>query len=208
VRTGRQLALLAVSLVVLCSLVAGAQAQGVNSGGFLLLGIAGANPASLTTIPVTAQGQLTVTYQGDAATGCANYGLCAYRGTIVARPQVGAFVVATHRRQGVAGHRVVLAFVPGFNGYTTAALVQRSGPGGQGGTCVDAQTAAVGDLTPESVYKASVTVTPLGPGGSLLSTRCAGPLDSDLASASPTATVPLRSLERGGITINLGGSGR
>lgn len=205
-RPGGRWAALAAALLALVGVVAGAQAQGVNSGGFVLFGIPGVKTVSEINIPVTVDGELTVAFHGDAGTGCAAAGLCGYSGTIVARPGSGALSVTTYRRRGRVGHLVELAFAPVLTGYTTAALVQRSSPGGQGGTCEDAQTASFGTAPTQPVHGNSVTVTLLGAGGSLLATRCAGPLDSDLQSAVPTATMPLRTLERGGVTVDLSGT--
>jgi hypothetical protein len=46
----------------------------------------------------------------------------------------------------------------------------------------------------------------LQPGGALLQTRCAGPLDSDLAGASPSATISLGRLRRGRTVLDLSGT--
>jgi hypothetical protein len=204
-RRGRGAAIV-VALLALGTLVTGAQAQGANSGVLYAIGTPGGKPVSETNIQVAIQGQLTVNYHGDAGSGCAAYGLCAYAGTIVVRPTSGSFAVVSYRHDGRIRHQVELVFAPSIGGYTTAAVVQRSSPGGQGGTCADAQSSPLSGLGTQPVHGRSVTIRLLAAGGSLLTTRCAGPVDGDLAAASPTATVPLRRLERGGISIDLGGT--
>lgn len=204
-KRGRAVAI-AMALLGSATLVAGAQAQGATSSVLYGFGTQGGKVVSEANLPVAVKGQLTVTFHGDPATGCAAFGRCAYSGTIVVRPTSGSFAVVTYRRRGETGYLVQLAFPPPESGYTTAAVVQRSSPGVQGGTCADAQPSDFSVSPTQPVHGGSVKITLLGPGGSLLSTRCAGPLDRDLETASPTATVPLRTLERGRISINLSGT--
>jgi hypothetical protein len=205
-RRGRAAAI-AVALLALGTLVTGAQAQGSSSAVLYAFGIPRGKLVSETNVPVAIGGQLTVTYHGDTGTGCAAYGLCAYSGTVVARPTSGSFDVETYRYAGRIRHMVALVFEPRISGYTTAAVVQRASPGGQSGTCVDASASDFGGGFPTQLARGgSVTVRLLAAGGSLLATRCAGPLDGDLQSVSPAATVSLRKLERGGVSIDLTGT--
>src|SRR3954466_8229955 len=62
-------------------------------GGITLAGaglVAAAGPASARerslSAPVTASGDLTVTWHGDRARGCARAGLCDYRGSVEVHP--------------------------------------------------------------------------------------------------------------------------
>jgi hypothetical protein len=145
-----------------------------------------------------------VSFHGDAASGCAAYGLCAYSGAIVVRPRIGDLEILTERRHHGAAHGATLFLAPAENGYLAVANVQRAIPGQPSGTCADGGTSGFGGTARVSGH--SLTLSVLSPGGSLLSTRCAGPLDGDLAGASPTVTIPLRTAMRGGTTIDLGGS--
>jgi hypothetical protein len=204
-RKGGHAVAIVVALLAFGVLVAGAQAQGFSS--VVLFGTPGGRLVSEITVPVAIEGELTVTYHGDVGSGCAAHGLCAYTGTVVVRPTSGSFDVESYRRAGRIRHMVALAFVPRNSGYTTAAVVQRASPGGPGGTCVDASPSDFGGGLPTQLVRGgSVTVRLLAAGGSLLATRCAGPLDGDLRSVSPAATVSLRKLERGGVSIDLTGT--
>ena len=62
--------LLALALPVLLALAPGAQAQGATSS-LILVGGKGAKVLSVVSIPVHPQGQLVVTFHGDAAAGLA-----------------------------------------------------------------------------------------------------------------------------------------
>lgn len=55
---------------------------------------------SQTDIPVCVTGRLTVTFSGDAATGCALRGLCGYAGTETWQPQNAGGGAALLRRSG------------------------------------------------------------------------------------------------------------
>jgi hypothetical protein len=150
---------------------------------------------------------VVVSFHGDAAAGCASYGLCAYAGTIVIRPRNGTLSILTVRRRGRIGHAATLVLGPGQSGYTTSARVQRSVAGAPGGTCADAQSSPFGGSPLTVVRGSSVTIRLLAPGGSLLQTRCAGPLDRDLAAVAPAATMPVSKALRGRTAIDLSGTG-
>jgi hypothetical protein len=201
----RRLSLVATALLVLAGVVAPAQAQ--NGGGIVQfgLGLGGAKIVSEVNISASVAGQLTVSFHGDAGAGCAAYGLCPYSGTVVVRPGSAGLLVLTYRRRGRIGHLVALTLPPAGNGYITAARVDRSMPGGPAGTCADAENQFAGAST-AATQGGSVTVRLLTSGGSLLTTRCAGPTDSDLAAAGPSVTIPLAKLVRGQTTIDLAGA--
>jgi hypothetical protein len=73
-----------------------------------------------------------------------------------------------------------------------------------GGLCGDANSPLV--TVPAKIAHGVVTIPVLAPGGTLLTTRCAGPLDGDLSSVSPAIQLPLTQLLRGRRTIDLTGS--
>jgi hypothetical protein len=166
-------------------------------------GAPGAKVLSETDIPVRVQGDLVVTFHGDAAAGCAARGVCAYSGTIVVRPRAGQVGVVSYRRHGRTGHSVFVGFGEPDNAYTTSARVTRSVAGAPVGTCADAQSSLFPGVLSASSHGGRVTIRLLGAGGSLLQTRCAGPLDSDLAAVSPAATISLTRLEHGRTVLGL-----
>jgi hypothetical protein len=203
---GRSIAALT-TLTVAALIALGPTAQAQNGGGFgvSLFGSPSGRPIAATSVPVSISGQVAVTFHGDSGSGCAASGLCGYSGTIIVRPQTGDLTIETLR----SGHRIqrLIAFdiFPVAEGDTTMARVVRSAPGQQGGQCADAEAAT--STSQSAIRGGAITITLLSAGGSLLSTRCAGPLDADLAAVSPRATIPLRFASRGGITVDMSRSG-
>lgn len=124
--------------LALAAIAGPAQAQ--TSEQIISVGVPGGHVVSDTSIPIRLTGQMVVTFQGDAAAGCAAYGLCSYAGTIVARPTNGELAIATIRQGNRTRHAVELFLGTAQGGLATSARVQRSAPGGQGGTCADADT--------------------------------------------------------------------
>jgi hypothetical protein len=119
------------------------------------------------------------------------------------RPIGGTLTIATVRQRKRIGHLVTLFLGAGNTGYTTSARVQRAAPPGQSGTCADAQTSQFGSNIESVATGDSITIRLLKTGGSLLQTRCAGPLDGDLAAVSPAVTVSLARALHGGTTLRL-----
>jgi hypothetical protein len=199
---------LASMVVVVLALAALAGPASAQTGSSVLLfgGAAGAKVVSETNISARVQGELVVTFHGDAAAGCAARGVCSYSGTIVARPRSGQVGVVTYRRQGQTGHLVFVSLGSPEDAYPTSARVTRSVGGATAGTCADAQSPFFSGQDSASIHGASVTIRLLAPRGVLLQTRCAGPTDGDLAAASPVTTIRLARLLRGGIALDLTGS--
>ncbi len=191
--------------LALAALSGPAQAQtGVSE---VLFGFpAGATVLSETSMSAQVQGEVVVSFRGDAAAGCATYGLCSYAGTVVVRPQGAQLTVVTFRQHGRIGHAAALLLGTGESGYTTSARVQRAAPGGQGGTCADAHASTFGPSIPTLAHGRSITIRLMGRGGSLLQTRCAGPLDGDLAAVSPAVTLPVARALRGRTALDLSGT--
>jgi hypothetical protein len=159
----------------------------------------------MANVPIHARGQVVVSFHGDAAAGCSTYGLCPYSGTIVVRPRAGELFVATYRLHGRIRHLAAATFDPGESQSTTAARVDRSVVGQPGGVCADTAANAFGEV-PTSVHGRSLRIGLFAPGGQTLSTRCAGPLDGDLAGAGPSITVPLQRAAHGRTTLDLTGT--
>ncbi len=191
-----------VGIGVVLALAFAVPAAGAQNATQVLFGISGFGKAvSTTEVPAQLTGSLTVAFHGDRTAGCAAQGLCGYAGTVVLSPGSGADVgIERFRHRGHATYAAALSLGGGQFGAMTAARVQRSG----GGLCGDATSPFV--TVPATISRGVVTVPLLAPGGTLLTTRCAGPLDSDLSSASPQIQLPLGQLLRGRRTLDLSGT--
>jgi hypothetical protein len=206
----RLIALLVGVLVASCAVPASTGAQ--NGGGLQLIG--GGAPVSLRAIPVHFTGQLVVAFHGDAASGCASRGLCGYAGTVSWRPpSTGAVEIFTERRHGRLSSQFELLpgslnSYPGPPGGVTTANVQLSNSPPLAATlvssCVDATN--VGNFFSLPVEHGKVLFTLAGAGPTLLSSRCAGPLDGDVMPAIPTSALALGAVLRGRTTVALAGS--
>ncbi len=194
-----------IAAVTLLAGVAGpAQAQeGVSQ---VIFGFGPGKLISQADIPARSQGDLVVTFHGDPATGCAAVGSCTYSGTVVVRPTGADISVVTLRRRGRIVHQVEFVLGLGQNSFMTSARVQRSVPGGPDETCADASGALLSGAGAAVERGHAVTIRLLQSGGTLLQTRCAGPLDGDLAGVSPTVTIPLSRLLRGRTVLDLSGN--
>lgn len=195
--------------VVIAALLATAPAvTWAQSGTSLLIGVGsepGETEVSDTTIPVSASGELWISFHGDAASGCASYGLCGYSGTVVLRPgsddQIA--VVKFRGRHGV-DYQSFLSLAGGPTELTATAQVRRTVAGRPAGLCGDEQQNLSSAAISISGQEAAVSL--LQSDGTMLSTRCAGPLDGDLAAVSPAASLPLSTLLRGRTSLSLGGT--
>jgi hypothetical protein len=203
VRWAKALLIAVVALAALVSSSPVAAQSGASSSVLYAFGVpSGAKLVSQADVPVDVAGQLTVTFHGDAATGCAAAGLCGYSGTVVFRSRSGDLGVETYRRHGRIGHMAYLSLSPGLDGYTTVSEVERSVAGQSAGLCADAEAPPLG--APSATIRGrTLTISLLQPGGSLLSTRCAGPLDRDLAGAGPKATISLQAALHGRTVVSL-----
>lgn len=194
----------ALGTALLAPALAGAQ-------GMTLYGSSGAL-LSVRTIGVRLTGQLTVAFHGDAASGCASRGLCGYSGTVSWRPPPsGEIEVDTSRVRGRLSYSLDLApaastSFPGFSGGVTTSNVQLSplAPA-VASSCLDAT--ATGESLALPVRDGRVAFTLAGASPSLVQTRCAGPLASDVTPALPAPTLPLASVLRGRRTVALPASG-
>jgi hypothetical protein len=202
-----KLGLIALAALFMLAIPSPATGQGGGSVTSILLEFpAGAKVLSDTTIPIQVTGELTVSFHGSVAGGCVATGLCPYSGTIVVSPRSGQLEIEKYRNRGRTGELAFLSLNPGVGGYTTVADVERSVPGQTSGLCADAQSPSLGSISPLLRRGSTLRITLLQAGGTVLSTRCAGPLDGDLASVSPQATIPLAALRRGEESINLAAS--
>jgi hypothetical protein len=183
---------------------AGVAAAQSTSAQLIFTGTPGAKVLSATDISLSITGQLSVSFQGDPAGGCAAYGLCPYSGTVVVRPRSGALVLLTLRRHHTVTHAADMFITPVGNGFLTVSDVQRAIDGQPSATCADGEGLGHGGTA--TVSGGRVTIRLLTPGGTLLSTRCAGPLDGDLAGVTPAAEISFQRAKRGRAVLDLAGS--
>ena len=143
---------------------------------------------SETDLRVCVTGRLTVTFAGDPATGCAVHGLCGYAGTDSFEPDgIGEMDIAAYAGRG--GHRraatMVLGGVPGG---PVVSAVQRTQTSGTTTACRDRQSS--GGFFSLPVSGDRVTIGLAHTETAFLGTRCAGPLEADIAAALPSQTSP------------------
>jgi hypothetical protein len=184
----RRLALLA-TLGLFAIAPAAARADQNPLQGILLGTGPGEQHAVTRSIWGQVSGQVVVTFS-PAASGCAALDACGYSGTEISRPGAQADVqVTTYVRR----HRPGADFELSFTDFSNPNVLTYTGVhSAQGGTCVD-ETQDVGGAS-ASGTPGHVRITLAMPG---TSTRCAGPLPSDLLAAMPTLTISPRQLLRG-----------
>ncbi|MGI8714721.1 MAG: hypothetical protein ACR2NR_16385 [Solirubrobacteraceae bacterium] len=163
-------------------------------------------PVSETNLPLCATGRLTVTFAGDPGAGCAAHGLCGYAGTETWQPQnVGDVAISTydqHGRRSSSATRII-----GGPGNPVLSAVQRSQAPGTTTACSD-QSQGGGGFFSLPVSAGRMTIGLDHAEAPLLGTRCAGPLDADVAAALPSRIVSLHEILHGGATVDLTDSGR
>lgn len=179
----------------------GATAQQSSSGLILFGALNGHAPVSTTTVPAQIAGHLTVSFHGDPSTGCAAQGTCGYSGTVVFRPgPPGALGLSKYRLHGRTSYQLQLSLPGGSGAPFTAARVMRAG----GGACSDARQPNV--ALDGTVTGGEAALGLLQPQGNVLTTRCAGPLDGDLAGLGPQIRLTVGQLLRGRRTVGLSGT--
>jgi hypothetical protein len=190
--------------VLLLAAVLPSLAYAQGSSQFTFGAVGGAQIVSVTTLPASGSGELVVSFHGDPATGCARRGVCGYAGTIVLRPGDTTMAVLTARDRRRTTYQV--SFLPEFGDQATLTLahVERSSAGELVGLCADA--AQPNSLPGSTSIGGLVTLALVQRHSSILSTRCAGPIDGDVASAAPSALVPVKTLLRGHLVLGLSGT--
>jgi hypothetical protein len=159
---------------------AGPAAADSSSSFLFFSGPGNATHITATTFALRTSGQLTVAFRSDPGSGCGRLGACGYHGTLMVKPAGAQFTV---ERYTLGGRRhtlgwIVLGAHPPFGQSTVFARVLRDG----GGTCADATASSFGLVT----GRPSAGRFAMNLSSALASTRCAGPLPSDLRSALPT----------------------
>ncbi len=162
---------------------------------------------SQTQVPVCVTGQVTVSFAGDPATGCAARGLCGYQGTESWRPQgpgdLGLLTFVQNGRRSIAPTLVIGAF-----GTPVVSSVTLSGPPGHAaaaGDCHD-RARAPGAFLDLAVHAGRTEIGLGEPQEGVFGTRCAGPLSVDVAAALPRRSVTLAQLRHGHLHIDLSSS--
>jgi hypothetical protein len=184
---------------------AGASGFGCAGGSVSLFGLTGrAKLISEIDVPVCVTGRVTVTFAGDQSTGCAPHGLCSYSGSETWEPQgvgnVGVTTVAQDGRRSTGATLVI-----GGVDTPVVSSVQGAGVGSSTAACSD-HAKAQGGFFALPVHGGRLDVGLDHAQQSVFGTRCAGPLNSDLAGALPHQTVSLARVRRGQLTIDLSGS--
>jgi hypothetical protein len=180
----------------------------------LRLGAVTGTDTSFTVIPVRLRGTLAVQFHGDQATGCAARGLCGYSGTVIWQPpSTGTIDVDSFRDHGRTEYNVSLDLSgngftvgPPIDGGTTTADVRftPNGSAGSSSICTDAAATGADIEMPVNFRAASLTLAAASP--SLLGTRCAGPLQSDIASVMARRVVDVATLFHGRAAVDLASS--
>jgi hypothetical protein len=163
--------------------------------------------ASSTEVYGNITGGLVVRFAGDAATGCANKGLCGSGGVIVwdAGQGDGATVTLSINKQ-LQGHSTRYSANLDVTGGRVSTSVVRSVPASSAGTCADVTDAS--SSTHRLATGRRIALRLFGSGSTILATRCAGPLDADLASVLPAPSLPVAAAIRGHRKIPLSGTWR
>jgi hypothetical protein len=191
-------------IVLVVALLVCATSARAASSVFLFGG--GPGVVSATAVQITVTGSLVVSFHGDQSTGCAARGLCGYSGVITWRPQAdasrGFLNVEKLRTGGRTSYQASLNFYSQASSPADlSASVLHQVPGQPLGTCVDGSSKQYSLSLP--VRGGRILVRVLGGGSSLLSTRCAGPLDSDIASVLPARSVPIPAAPRAHLAVDL-----
>jgi hypothetical protein len=165
---------------------------GASAGAQKRLSASGAR-FSVYEARATFTGQLSVRFHGATSAGCARRGVCGYRGSITLRPDSSAdFLLVQSRRFGRRVQQAFLASNPESSGPGVASHVVRYAGSTRAGLCADAGQSSF-QLTASS-RGGRLAFALLQHGGTVLETRCAGPLDGDVADASPRAAVSFSQL--------------
>jgi hypothetical protein len=125
---------------------------------------------------------------------------------VIVRPGSSATISVTKlSRHHRVSYQAVLILGIGQQQPVTFAHVDRSADGRQVGLRADAGQPLIGPVF--STGSRSLTLSMIDAAGALLATRCAGPLDGDVASAAPRLRISARSLLRGNARLSLTGQG-
>jgi hypothetical protein len=177
-----------------------------NSGMSSIIAVGFTNGTKLlsdTDLQVCVTGSLTVTFAGNPATGCAAHGLCDYAGTETWQPgPLGDLNVSRFEHRGRRYDEATVFL--GGPGVAARSTVQRSPADSDHKSCSD-QSHDQGGFFSLPVGGNRVSVGLAHADTPFLGTRCAGPMDADVAAALPSRTVTLSQILRGRDIIDLTG---
>jgi len=167
-------------------------------------------------IPIAAHGQVTVDFHGEQSAGCEAIGLCTTSGTATWNPGTqGSLVVVEYSDRGQRWLEGSLAFDQriategvGRTGPLTVSTVGRLLPAGQTSTCSDARVNGFFDVRTDPVSASVLDIRLAGPGSSapatdLIGTRCAGPLQADIAPLLPVKRIESAALLAGRTALDM-----
>ena len=202
-RRGFVAAAAAVAVVGVALVPAAARAQGV----FVSLGSGGV-PISFTQAKLRITGAVTVDFHGDAASGCADAGLCGVNGTVTWTPTgSGSLLAFAYRDHGARFEDGYMLLDSGplhrSRPFTFSRVIRTPAGGGPAGRCADAG-GGDSDFFALGAHRGSTLVFGvLGAGGfgvqpsSGLRTRCAGPTAADVSGLLPTRVISETDLRSG-----------
>ncbi|MFL5910285.1 MAG: hypothetical protein ACJ768_06935 [Gaiellaceae bacterium] len=154
--------------------------------------------ALVAALPVTTSGVVSVDFHGDREAGCEQAGLCDVSGTETWDPGRSGDLDVFGSKQPGGG---LLDFDVGAPGQSsrTVARVRRTAPDGSVHSCSDMAAGRGGGELQTSGGQLVVGL------GALLGTRCAGPVDADVAGLVPTARLSAQQLAAGRTSVDLTG---
>jgi hypothetical protein len=197
----RRLTATTVALLLSLPGIGAASRGGLGVG--ILISISGGGPIPIAyrslTVPARVSGALVVSFRGDRAAACERRGVCGESGTIVWTPAhpAGLEIDGYTTRKGTF--------------YSVDLGIDQNNDISNGGGTADADIDDAGSVCADAAYTGADLSFPVVHknvhislvGGGLSTTRCGGPLDSDLRRALPETTLPLSELARGSRTIEL-----
>ena len=197
------------ALAVLVAVIAGC---GTARAQTLLTGVgSGARLISSTGVVVGFSGTVAILFHGDRGSGCAAKGLCGYSGVITWRPGIaGNSGVLEIDKLRVHGHTVELGtfslFSDPIGPPSLRSAVRREAAGGTVGTCADVPSPGGFSSTGVPIHRGTISVAVPGKTSSILPTRCAGPLDADVAGAMPVRSIGVPAAAHGHRLVDLSGT--
>jgi hypothetical protein len=176
----------------------------VDSQSLVVIGVpgGGAVVGAQIYMPMTVTGQVVVSFRGDPSSGCGAIGVCSYTGTVIWSPAgTGSLQIAKILSHKEISYVVFNSFGNGPTAETASARVQRTIAGRLAGSCADAEPQPGPSFITE--HRGRFTFDLFERGGTVLATRCAGPIDDDLVAVGPRATLAVNGLISGDREIDL-----
>ncbi|MHB1570504.1 MAG: hypothetical protein ACYC0H_15070 [Solirubrobacteraceae bacterium] len=176
-------------------------AAAASSSSVVLYGVGVGRQALQRTASVSASGQLSVDFHGDAAAGCAALGVCGYSGWVSWQPPPHStlmlFGARSHGRTTWTASLQFGGLLPAGYAATSTAVQLAGAPG----ACLDSNPGA-GSVA-LALRGGSLSFDLARAQGTLLDNRCAGPRDAQILGLLPAPRVSLAALARGSVTESL-----